>query len=104
MNENEGKPAGTAPLWNVVSVALPLGALALGLLLLAANPRGGGDYAGALGSAVLFVLAVGGACLLGAMAAVVALARGERKTWLSVLGLVGNGVVVLPILALLAGS
>jgi hypothetical protein len=95
---------GAAPFWNILSVAVPLGALALGLLLLAADPRGGGDYAGAIGGAVLFVFGVGGACAFGAVAAIVALARDERKTWLSVIGLVGNGAVVLPIVALLLGD
>ncbi len=103
MNETTGASvAGAAPLWNIISVVLPLGAAALGVLLLAANPRGGGDFAGAMGSAVLFVFGVGVACGLGAVAAIIALVRGERRAWLSVIGLVGNAAVVLPILALLA--
>lgn len=92
---------GAAPLWNIISVALPVGAIVLGLLMLAASPRGGGDFAGAMGSAVLFALGVGGACGLGAIAAIVALVRGERKAWLSGIGLLANGAVVLPLIALL---
>ena len=93
--------ADRAPCWNLVAVGLPLFALVVGLLLLAASPSGRGDYAGALGGAVLLVLGVGAACGVGAVAAVVALARGERLRWLTALGLIGNGLVLLPVLGLL---
>lgn len=92
---------GPAPRWNVVSLALPAVALLLGLLMLAANPSGRGDFAGSLGAAVLFALGIGGACALGEIAALFALVRGERLLWLTILGIVGNGAVILPILALL---
>jgi hypothetical protein len=72
----------------------------LGLLLLAANPSGRGDFAGSLGATVLFALGVGGACAVGEIAALIALARGERLVWLTILGVLGNGAVILPILAL----
>ena len=98
MAENSSVPD---PFWNIIAVALPVAAIALGLLLLAANPSGSGDFAGALGGAVLFVLGVGGACALGAIAGVISLARGERKIWLTVLGFVGNGAVLLPLIAVL---
>ena len=94
-------PSGRAPLWNIVAVALPGLVLAVGLLMLAGNPSGRGDYAGAMGSAVLLVLGVGAACGLGAVAALVALVRGERLRWLTVLGLIVNGIVVVPVLGLL---
>jgi len=101
---SEAKDAGArdaAPLWNVISIALPLGAAALGMLLLSATPRGGGDFATAMGSALLFVFGVGIACGLGAVAAVIALVRGERKLWLTLIGLAGNGIALLPLLTLL---
>jgi len=88
------------PFWNIVSVVLPLGAVALGLLLLAANPSGRGDFAGAIGSAALLAVGVGGASGLGAIAAIIALVRGERKGWLTAIGLLGNAAVVIPLLAL----
>ena len=89
-----------APRWNIVSVALPAVAVVLGLLMLAANPSGRGDFAGSLGAAVLFALGIGGACALGEIAALVALVRGERLLWLTTLGILGNGAVILPILVL----
>ncbi len=102
MNEtDEAGARSAAPLWNIISIALPLGAAALGVLLLASNPRGGGDFAGAIGSAVLFVFGVGVACGLGVIAAVIALARGERRLWLTLIGLAGNGIALLPLLTLL---
>ena len=45
-------------------------------------------------------MGVGAACVLGEIAALVALARGERLAWLTILGILGNGAVILPILAL----
>lgn len=92
---------GRVPRWNVISIALPALALAVGLMALAANPSGRGDYAGALGGAVLLVFGVAAVCALGAVAAVVALVRGERLLWLTLLGLVGNGAVLVPVLAVL---
>jgi hypothetical protein len=92
--------AGAAPRWNIVSVALPAVAVLVGFLLLAANPSARGDFAGSLGAAVLFALGVGAACVLGEIAALVALARGERLVWLTILGILGNGAVILPILVL----
>lgn len=70
--------------------------------LLAVPGSGGtGDYAGRLGAGVLFVFGLGAACGLGALAAIVALARGEARLWLSVLALVGNLAVALPVAGLL---
>jgi len=89
-----------APLWNVVSVAIPAIAIVLGLLLIAGG-RGGGDFAGALGGGVLFIFGVAGACVMGELAAWVALVRGERMGWLTALGIIGNAVVVVPVLLLL---
>ena len=89
-----------APLWNIVSVAIPAIAIVLGLLLVAGG-RGGGDFAGALGGGVLFIFGVAGACVFGEIAAWVALVRGERMAWLTILGILGNGVVIVPVLLLL---
>jgi len=89
-----------APLWNIASVAIPVAAILIGLLLLAANPSGRGGFAGSLGGGVLFIFGIAGACVIGEVAAWVALARGERMAWLTVLGIIGNGAVILPVLLL----
>ena len=90
-----------APLWNIASVAVPAIAIVIGVLVLAGSRGGVGDYAGALGGGVLFIFGIAGACVIGEIAAWVALARGERMAWLTILGIIGNGAVILPVLLLL---
>jgi len=90
-----------APLWNIASVVIPVAAILVGMLALAGSRGGAGDFAGAMGGGVLFVLAVAGACTIGEIAAWVALVRGERQVWLTILGIIGNGVVIVPVLLLL---
>ena len=90
-----------APLWNIASVAIPAAAIVIGMLVLAGSRGGGGDFAGALGGGVLFIFGVAGACVIGEIAAWVALVRGERMAWLTILGIIGNAVVILPVLLLL---
>jgi len=101
-NSDASQPTGSrAPRWNIISLALPGIALALGLVVLAASPSGRGDHAGALGSAVLLLFGVGAASALGGIAGVIAVARSERLVWLTVLGFVVNGIVLLPLFGLL---
>ena len=90
-----------APLWNIASVAVPAAATVIGVLVLAGSRGGGGDFAGALGGGVLFIFGIAGASVIGEIAAWVALVRGERMAWLTILGIIGNGVVILPALLLL---
>src|SRR5262245_14854667 len=90
-----------APLWNIASVAIPAVAIVLGILILAGSRGGAGDFAGAMGGGVLFVLGIAGVCVLGEIAAWVALIRGERMVWLTILGIIGNGVVIVPVLLVL---
>ena len=90
-------PAGKPPRWNIVSVAAPLAALAVGLIQ-AAGASSGGNFGVALGNALGVVLLVVAGCAIGLVAAVIALVRSERMTWLSVLSLLGNGAVVVPVL------
>ena len=91
--------SGQPSLWNLIAVGLPAVALVAGLLTV---PGGGvGDYTGRLGAGVVFVLGLGAACGLGAVAAVIAMVRGEERLWLSVLALVGNLAVALPVAGLL---
>ena len=90
-----------APLWNIASVVIPAAAIVIGMLALAGSRGGAGDFAGALGGGVLFVFAIAGACVIGEIAAWVALVRGERMAWLTIVGILGNGVVIVPVLLLL---
>ena len=50
---------------------------------------------------MLFILGIGAACVVGEIAGWIALARGERQVWLTILSILGNGAVIVPILALL---
>lgn len=93
-------PAGKPPRWNILSVAAPLGALVIGLVQ-AAGASSGGNFGVALGNALAVVLLVIAGCAIGLVAAMIALVRSERMKWLSVLGLLGNGAVVVPALFLL---
>ncbi len=88
------------PLWNVISVALPLIVLVVGIAQILSAPFGGGDYAGRLGSAVLLIIALGIGCIVGLVAAVIALIRGERWAALSWFGALCNGLALVPILSL----
>jgi hypothetical protein len=86
--------------WNIVSLAIPVAAAAIGLLLV--SQKGGtGDFAGRLGAGVLFVIGMAIACGLGAAAAIAALVRNEPWAWLSILSLLVNLAVALPVVALL---
>ena len=89
-----------APFWNLIAVGLPLLAIVIGLVMLAGARGGTGDFGGRLGSGVLFIFSVGAACAVGEICSWVALVRGERMVWLSVLAAVLNGLVVLPLLGL----
>jgi len=100
-SEPANAPARRAPCWNIVSVAIPALAIAVGFLVLIANPSGRGDFGGAMGAGILFILGVCAACGLGAIAAVIALVREERMQWLTVIGLLGNGAVLVPVLWLM---
>ena len=73
----------------------------IGVLVLAGSRGGAGDFAGALGGGVLFIFSIAGVCVIGEIAAWVALVRGERMPWLTILGIIGNGMVILPVLLLL---
>jgi len=79
------------PFWNLLAVGLPIAGALIGILI--ASSRGGaGDFAGRLGGAVIGLLVV---------AVVTSLMRNERMAWLSMLALLGNAVIALPIAALL---
>lgn len=88
--------------WNLISLAVPVVGCLLGVLILSASRTGTGDYAGALGGGVLFLFGLGAVCVAGEVAAIAALVRGERLAGLSMLGVIVNGVVIAPLLWLLA--
>ncbi len=89
-----------SPVWNLISLGIPVACFAIGALVLSANHRGG-DFAGSLGGGILFAFVLAAACALGGAAAVAALAKGERLAALSFLGLLVNGVLCLPVLFIL---
>jgi hypothetical protein len=88
------------PFWNIVAVVIPIVAILIGSAVAAGSKNGGGDFAGALGGGVLFLGIVAIGCLIGEVAAITALIRQERLLWLSILAIVGNAVVLLPLLGL----
>ena len=90
-------PAGKPPRWNIISVAVPLMALAVGVIQ-GSGGSSGGNLGVALGNALAVVLWLVVGCVIGLVAALIAVARNERMAWLSVLSLLANGAVVLPIL------
>ena len=89
-------PAEKPARWNIISVAVPLAALAVGLVQ-ASGASSGGNFGVALGNALAVVVWVVLGCAIGLVAALIALVRSERMAWLSVIGLLGNGAVILPI-------
>ncbi|MBC7895270.1 MAG: hypothetical protein H7066_07640 [Cytophagaceae bacterium] len=88
-----------APFWNLIAIALPMATFLIGIVML--SGRAGGDYAGRLGGGVLFALGMAAASGLGVVAGVLALYRHERLPWLSVLGILVNCLVCLPVAGVL---
>ena len=88
-----------APFWNLIAIGLPLATFLIGLVMI--SGRGGMDYFGRLGGGILVVIGVAAASGLGIVAGVVALYRHERLGWLSVLAIVLNCLIVLPVLGVL---
>jgi hypothetical protein len=99
-NEPDNASASRAPCWNIVSIALLVLTIAVGLWVLVSGSSGRGDYYGAMGAAILLLIGGAAACGLGLIAAIIALIRGERMLWLTFIGLVGNAAVVVPVLGL----
>lgn len=63
-----------------------------------------GDVARALGGGVLFAFSFAAVCALGELAALAVLWRDERMAGLAILGIIVNGVFLLPILRILLKS
>lgn len=89
------------PFWNVISLALPAVAVVAGIVVLQGSSRQG-NYAGALGNALRFALALSAVGVLGEGSAIASLCRGERLVWLGFLGALVNAGLILPGLFLLS--
>lgn len=85
-------------LWNVVSLLLPLAGYAFAKYT-AQNANHGGNMGGAIGAGIVYLGIILIATLLGAIAALVALIRGERYALLSILGLIANVALAIKTLA-----
>jgi hypothetical protein len=89
-------PAEKPPRWNVVSIVVPLLGAGVGLIQ-ASGGSSGGNMGAAMGAAIAFMAFVVLGSVVGFIAAIIAVARTERMAWLSVIGLLLNGAVLLPI-------
>ncbi len=92
--------AGRPAFWNIVSLVLPAGAVLIGVIALLT--RGSSGFGGGLGNLFKATILCGGVGVFGEAAAISALVRGERMAWLSVLGLLANGAIILPAILLLS--
>ncbi len=76
--------------WGPVSIAIPIGALVIGFLVVAGASKGvGGDMVG-FGFLIYAAIAVGAAGIFGAAAAIRAIKKEEKWIALAVLGLLLN--------------
>lgn len=84
------------PVWSSIALALPLlGALAG---YLCAGPyKGPGNWGGGIAGVVLAGLALVVAATLGLGAGLISLFKGERREWLTVVALLINVAIILPI-------
>ena len=83
------------PICNVLSLALPavVGAVGYDLMRKAKSATNFGE---ALAPLYILAFALTAAAVLGEVLAIISLARGERLAWLSWLGALVNGVLLLP--------
>ncbi len=89
-----------APIFNVLSLAVPVLAGAWGYYAVR-TAKGATNMGEALGPLFAMAIAVTLAAIVGELAAVISLVRGERLGWLSWLGVVMNGALLLPTVYLL---
>jgi len=83
-----------APLFNILATLIPLACAAYAALKYsqASADTIGGAIGNALGAYLLFAVA----CAVGETLAILALVRGERPTWLSLLAVLLNLTAILP--------
>lgn len=89
-----------APIWNTLSLALPIVVGAVGYYL-ARTAKGATNMGEALGPYFALAILLTLAAIVGEAAAVISLVRGERLVWLSWLGVLVNCVLLLPAISLL---
>jgi hypothetical protein len=90
------------PLCNLLSLAVPALVGSVGYYL-ARTAKGATNLGEALGPFFGWLLCLFAAAMVGEGAALLALVRGERLAWLSWLGAVANGLLLLTPLVWLAG-
>ncbi len=90
-----------APIFNVLSLAFPLVVGAVGYFLMR-NAKGATNLGEALAPLFVLIIAVCGAAVVGEAAALISLLRGERLGWMTWLGVVGNGILLMPAIYLIA--
>ena len=88
------------PIWNVLSLALPLLTGTVGYVL-ARGAKGATNLGEALGPFFAVAMLLTLAAVAGETAAIISLVRCERLRWLSWLGVVGNGALLAPIVYLI---
>jgi hypothetical protein len=93
-------PQPPPPHWNLIATALPLTALLIAIIALRTSPTS--DFATRLGGLFKATILCGLIALFGEAAAILALYRNERPTWLSLLAALINAAILLPALYLIA--
>jgi hypothetical protein len=95
----ESTPVKT-PIFNVMSLVIPV-VVAAGGYYMARTSKGATNMGEALGPYFAAAMLVMIAAFFGEVAAIVALVRGERMGWLSWIGFVVNGLLLMPAVYLL---
>jgi hypothetical protein len=89
-----------APIFNVLSLATPVVVGAVGFYM-ARTAKGATNMGEALAPLFVAAIVLMGSAVVGELAAVVSLVRGERLGWLAWLGVAVNGLLLLPLAYLL---
>ncbi|MCX6611168.1 MAG: hypothetical protein NTW74_10000 [Acidobacteria bacterium] len=80
--------------WSMIATALPLTALSIAIVALRTSPTS--DFTTRLGGLFKATILCGAIAIIGEAAAILALYRNERPTWLSLLAALLNAVIILP--------
>ena len=88
------------PICNILSLAVPALVGSVGYYW-ARTTKGANNMGEALAPLFVLAMTLTVAAVAGEVAALISLARGERLAWLSWLGLVANGVLLMPTLYLI---
>jgi hypothetical protein len=88
------------PIFNILSLVIPA-VVAAGGYYMARTAKGASNMGEALGPYFAAAMLVMIAAFVGELAAIVALVRGERMGWLSWIGVIVNGLLLMPAVYLL---